>query len=196
MPLEIEAKMKLPDRERLLAALQAAGATSAGEVFETNEFYDTAEKALLADDRGLRLRLARNTLTGQVVCTMTHKGPRQEGPFKSREETELTVDKPAEARRMLECLGFHLITSFDKRRQSWLLDDCRIELDELPHLGLFVEIEGPSETAVEQTRQRLGLGDHHLIAASYIAMLRHWQQDHEDTSIAIRFPANPDQPSQ
>jgi adenylate cyclase class IV len=45
-----------------------------------------------------------------------------------------------------------------------------VELDELPHLGCFVEIEGPDEQSVLAVRDRLGLAGPG-ITKSYLAML-------------------------
>ena len=41
--------------------------------------------------------------------------------------------------------------------RSWKLGGCTVELDELPHLGTFVEIEGPSEAAILKVRDQLQL---------------------------------------
>src|SRR5205823_1530650 len=60
MPLEIEAKMKVADFEPVRARLRKLGATRVGEVLETNAFFETADHALLREDRGLRLRTNRN----------------------------------------------------------------------------------------------------------------------------------------
>ena len=64
-----------------------------------------------------------------------------------------------------------------------MLDSCRVELDEIPHLGRFVEIEGPSDEVVMKVREKLGLGSLTLIKASYVAMLSaHLQERGESTT--------------
>ena len=60
---------------------------------------------------------------------------------------------------------------YQKRRESWRLDDCRIELDEPPHIGLFVEIEGPDPSAISAVADRLGLAGAVHEKASYVRML-------------------------
>lgn len=108
--------------------------------------------------------------SGQVV-TLTFKGPREPGPLKSREEIELEVADASAMLQLLERLGYQTILSYQKDRESWSLDDCRIELDEPPHIGLFVEIEGPHECAIRNAQQRLALAQDSLISSSYVRLL-------------------------
>lgn len=171
MTVEIEAKMRLTDRGALEAALQSAGAVRVAELHEVNTFFDTPQHALKSTDRGLRIRVETDLATGSQLIVITHKGPRAHGKLKSRSETELTVTSEAEAAAMLVTLGYHPVLSFEKRRVRYDLDGCRVELDTLPHLGEFVEIEGPSDEAVLAVREKLGLAHEPMVRASYIAML-------------------------
>jgi adenylate cyclase class 2 len=193
MALEIEAKMKVDDQGSMIARLQERGATPVGRYLEINTFYDTEDRALLAADEGLRLRVSKDLASGRSQCILTHKGPNGQGPLKSREETEVAVDNAETAARLLERLGYIRCLSFEKRRHSWKLQDCKLELDEVPRLGFFLEIEGPSEESVMRVRNALGLSDRPLIKASYIAMLSSYLQERSETAAAIVFPAEPKQ---
>ncbi len=102
---------------------------------------------------------------------MTYKGPRQPGPLKKREEVQISLDDPDAARTILDRLGFVEVVCFEKRRESWRLGDCLIELDEVPHLGCYVEIEGPDEPSIRQAQETLGLADSEMIRHTYIALL-------------------------
>jgi adenylate cyclase class 2 len=188
MPVEIEAKMKVNDLAAVRERLQAAGATQVGEYLERNVFFDTEDRSLLAADEGLRLRLSHETRSGKRVNVMTFKGPRHHGQLKSRDETEVTVGDFDAAASLLECLGFTRVLSFEKRRQSWSLGGCKVELDELPHLGPFVEIEGPKDEAVMKVRESLQLADRPLIKASYIAMLMTHLQERGESLRDVVFP--------
>ncbi len=175
MPVEIEAKMRLADRvalEARLAKLAADGAARfVADLLEVNTFFDTPGRDLRAADRGLRVRVEQDERTGRRQVVITHKGPRLHGPLKSRSETELVVADARTAAALLESLGFAATLSFEKRRTRYELDGCHVELDRLPHLGDFVEIEGPDDEAVLAVRRKLGLADEPLVAASYIALL-------------------------
>jgi adenylate cyclase class 2 len=105
------------------------------------------------------------------VATLTFKGPVTPGAFKSREEFETPVGDAETAVRILDELGFVVILAYQKRRERWRLHDCQIELDEPPHIGLFVEIEGPDEAAIRSVRTELGLDAAPLERASYVRML-------------------------
>jgi adenylate cyclase class 2 len=187
MAVEIEAKMRVRDLSVVRDRLKATGAVSAGSVVELNTFFDTEDRSLLAADQGLRLRVNRNTADGTERYIITYKGPRQHGQLKSREENELTVTSDRDAIALLRCLGFKQVISFEKRRESWKLGGCSVELDELPFLGTFVEIEGPSEEAVLKVRTNLNLGDEPVVRASYIALLTTHLQERGETQREIRF---------
>ena len=106
------------------------------------------------------------------------------GKLKSRFETELVADNAKDAALLLVALGYQHVLSFEKRRTRYTLDDCTVELDELPVLGQFIEIEGETEEAVTTVCEKLGLAGEPLIRSSYIAMLRtHLQESHIEQSM-------------
>jgi adenylate cyclase class 2 len=168
---EIEAKMRVDDFAKVREALSRAGAKRKGEVIETNTFFDTDDRSLLNAKSGLRLRINRDINTRDESYVVTFKGPQAHSQVKSREEIEITVDSAEQATALLARLGYDRRLSFEKRRESWSLDNCKIELDEIEQIGKFVEIEGPDEATILQMRSRLGLADHALIKEPYIAMV-------------------------
>lgn len=171
MPREIEAKLRVESHEPVRQRLQSVGAAPLGRVVETNVILDHADGSLRRRGCGLRVRTCVADGTGESTSTLTVKGPVEAGPFKSREELEIQISDPSTAMRILELLGFVSILSYRKRRESWRLDECRVELDEPPHVGLFVEIEGPDEASVHQARRKLGLAEVAHVKASYVGML-------------------------
>ena len=44
-------------------------------------------------------------------------------------------------------------------------------MDDPPHIGLFVEIEGPNEATISTMARRLGVADAYHQKASYVRML-------------------------
>ena len=188
MAVEIEAKMSVDSFEPVRARLREAGAKPLGEHFEVNMFFDTEDRSLLAADEGLRLRVERDGASGRQRHIVTWKGPRQMGVLKSREELELEVAGADGAVRLLEKLGYLRTLSFEKRRESWELVGCRVELDEIPYLGKFVEVEGPDEKTVLAVRDHLWLSSRPLIKGSYIAMLMsHLQERGQTTTKSVTF---------
>src|SRR5438552_3283677 len=189
MPIEIEAKMKVTEHGSLRSVLKELGATKVGEFLETNTFFDTDDRSLLAADRGLRIRQNRNVASGKEEFILTLKGPRLHGQLKSREETEVTIGDSRTMTSLLEQLGFRVVLTFEKKRESWTLGGCHVELDELPHLGPYIEIEGPGEEKVMKVREQLGLSDRPLVKASYIALLMTYLQEHGQTGRQVKFGA-------
>jgi adenylate cyclase, class 2 len=177
MAIEIEAKMRVDDHEAVRARLRESGAVARRKVVETNMFFDTDDRTLQAADKGLRLRVNHNVADDTRTNVITFKGPRLHGPLKTREEVELTVESEADATLLLERLGFAKRLTFAKRRETWTLGGCQVELDELPHLGTFVEIEGPGESEILHVKTLLQLTTAPPIKASYVAMLMTYLQE-------------------
>ncbi len=171
MPLETELKLRVESHEPVRARLPALGAAFAGRVRETNEIFDRPDGSLRRQGHGLRIRSVRAEDGDPPPATLTWKGPRLPGPMKSREELEVRIGEPETAARLLQMLGFVRVLRYEKRRESWTLGDCRVELDEPPHLGLFVEIEGPDEETIRAVRDQLGLDGAAQIQSSYVRML-------------------------
>ncbi|HSW44959.1 MAG TPA: class IV adenylate cyclase, partial [Phycisphaerae bacterium] len=171
MSVEIEAKLKVESHGPARAALKAAGAGQIARVLEENHIFDNPDRAMLAADCGLRVRVCRDDAGRVVSATMTYKGPRSDSRFKSRPEIQFHVDNAQAALDFLGALGFVEAVCFEKRRESWELHGCRIELDELPCLGLYIEIEGPDEEAVSLVQRSIGLAELPHEPRSYIAML-------------------------
>ena len=187
MPVETEAKMKVDSHTGVREKLTALGGKPVGKFIEKNLFFDTDDRTLLTADKGLRIRRSTNLESKESSSIITFKGPRRHGPLKSREETEVEVTNFDEGAALLERLGYMRVLNFEKKRESWTLGNCKVELDELPHLGLYVEIEGPNDETVLKVRETLQLGDRPMVRASYIAMLMSYLQERGDVGKEIVF---------
>jgi len=187
MAIETEIKLKVASHAAVRDQLTALGAMRLGSAMELNVFFDTPDRALLAQDRGLRLRTTRDLKRSGTTHVVTYKGPRQAGPVKRREEIEFSVDGADAAAQVFAALGYQKVLAFEKRRESWKFGDCKIELDEVPHLGTFVEIEGDDERTVMSVRGKLDLDDSESVADSYIALLMKWREQNKVADPEIRF---------
>jgi adenylate cyclase class 2 len=189
MAIELEAKLKVEAHDAVRQKLRELGAHFEGSRLEINSFFDTQDSSLQAADRGLRVRSrVRRDMTGESDAILTFKGPQQPGQFKNREEIETKIDDAASMIALLGALGFHPTVSFEKRRESWELEGCHIELDEVPHLGCFVEIEAHSETEIQDMQRKLGLHGLPPVKSSYIGMLMKWLREHGGSEGASRVP--------
>ena len=170
MSVELECKVRVPSLAAVRDGLRAAVAEYVGRVIETNWLFDRDGGELLNAGCGLRVRSVE-VLDGQGPgATLTYKGPRTDSAFKCREEIEAGIGDPAAMASILHALGYHERVVFEKRRESWVLGSCAIELDELPKLGTFVEVEGPDENAIREALSALGLAAAEVVNESYVAM--------------------------
>ena len=172
VPLEIEAKLPVPSLEPVRRALAEASAAPLGRVLETNHILDSADGHLGRAGSALRLRVNQPIEGGPAATILTYKGPVQAGKVKRRPEIEVQISDPARALELLAALSFVEVMVYRKRRESHRLADCRVELDEVPFLGCFVEVEGPDEAAISQVQERLGLSAVPHQPKSYVALLR------------------------
>lgn len=171
MPIELESKVRVSSHEPIQERLRASGATYIGRVLETNRILDREDGALREAGCGLRVR-SITVLDGQCPGpTLTFKGPRQKSAFKQREELEVSINDAKTMTAILVALGYRERIMFEKRRESWRLGECHVELDEVPLLGKFVEVEGPTETAIGSVLDQLELSDQDLISRGYVGML-------------------------
>ena len=171
MALEIECKYRVESHEPIRRALADAGASCNGRFRETNHIYDTPDSTLRSAGCGLRLRIWEPESGDASIAELTYKGPIQPGSMKSRDEQEVIVSDAEQMKAILASLGFVEVLRYRKSRERWRLDDCRIELDDVPLLGTFVEIEGPSEETIQQTATRLKLPRNSTVKDTYIHML-------------------------
>ncbi len=169
--LEIEAKFRVADFTSVHSGLSAAGAARVGRVVETNRFFDRPDHSLRQAGCGLRLRSIRPLDGPARSATLTFKGPLLPGPLKTRPECEIAVNEADRAAELLRHLGFVETLTFEKVRESWRLGRCSVELDVLPLIGRFVEIEGPDEKEIDSARGILGLADARIERDSYLGLL-------------------------
>lgn len=192
MAIEIEIKMKVADPVGMERLLHDRLGPMVSDVMETNVFYDTPAGLLQAGDSGLRVRAVREFTDGRGVhAVMTFKGPRKPGAVKSREEIEVAVGEAGQAGELLKKLGYAEQLCFEKRRKSWRWKECHVELDELPRLGHFLEIEGPTEEAVMALREQLGLSGLPLVRDGYATLLADDLQQHGLPGHSVLFTPVP-----
>jgi adenylate cyclase class 2 len=116
---------------------------------------------------------------------VTYKGPRRDGPTKTREEIELPLGEGAENfeqwRKLFENLGFRPVAVVRKVRRSFHLTvqgrPIEVALDEAEGIGAFAEVEAiarddsdlpAAQAAVLELAQSLGLSE--VEPRSYLRM--------------------------
>jgi adenylate cyclase, class 2 len=148
---ETEVKIYVNNLEAVAGRLQAAGAILlTPRVFERNIRYENADESLTA--RGIIVRLRQDHRN-----RLTYKEPSKahEDGLTTRFEAEVEIDDFDTMALILERLGYHPHTTYEKYRTTYTLDGAEIVLDELPY-GDFVEIEGQPDN-IHRVIDKLGL---------------------------------------
>jgi len=151
---EIELKFPLSEPESMRKRLLKLGFVSRGKLFEYNLVLDTPRGDLESKGRLLRLRSAEGV-------RLTFKEPLEENGlnqrFKAKKESELELSSLETMRHIFHRLGFTAERVYEKYREHFTREnDVAAEIDRLPHMGWFLELEATPEK-IEEIVENLGL---------------------------------------
>jgi adenylate cyclase class 2 len=143
MSFEIEIKFRSDGHAELEPRLVALGGRAEPAVEQEDLYLRHPARDFAVTGEALRLRRE-----GQSN-RLTYKGPRHEGPTKTRQEIEIAFAEGEEAqeqmRRLWQSLGFVPVALLHKRRQPFHLlyqgRTVEVALDLSEELGVFVEVE-------------------------------------------------------
>jgi adenylate cyclase class 2 len=179
MSYEVEQKYRTVDHDRVLRQLLELGAVAAGTLDQEDTYLNHPSRDFALTGEAFRIR--RSGEENRV----TYKGPRRNGPTKTREELEIPFesgdDSTQRMLRMFQTLSFRPVATIRKRREllhlDFLKEHLEIALDTAEGLGSFVEIEAiaadqadlpRAQRAVLDLAERLGLKD--VEPRSYLRM--------------------------
>ena len=174
MPQEVEAKIRVDSFAPVRKALRAEKAAFLGKVLQSDTYFDTRERSMQHSDRGLRVRcldlIEAGTDQWDLRPQLTCKGPREgDAAYKTRREVQTRLDDADVMMEVLEACGMVRSMTIQKRRASYRLGPCLVELDEVPFIGRFIEIEGPDQRSIRACVDSLGLTGE-AIQDSYLHM--------------------------
>jgi adenylate cyclase class 2 len=180
MSYEVEIKFRSAQHDSLRRRLEECGAVEASPVVQVDTYLIHPSRDFAQTGEALRLRR-----TG-AENRITYKGPRYDGPTKTREEIEIPMAEGEETFRQLtrlfERLGFRPIASIRKTRSTFHFSDpphpIEVVLDRVEGLGDFAEIEivAASESELPAAQAAvLGVADRFGLTAieprSYLRMV-------------------------
>jgi adenylate cyclase class 2 len=169
MYVEIEAKLKVESLEDVRCKLVELGAEFMAEQLQKDFYFDDEDRTLTKTDQCLRLR--RELVDNSERFFLTYKGAKEEDQFKKRQEIDIEIEDPDSMEKMLIALGYNRVLVLEKKRKTWRYRDCVVALDELPSLGVFVEIEGPDDEIIGKAQEDLGLAALPHIPESYASLM-------------------------
>jgi adenylate cyclase class 2 len=152
MKPEIEVKFLNVDHNELREKLRALGAVcKKSERLMKRKNYDFADGRLGRERHGwVRVR----DEGGKITMSYKQLNNRE---LDGTHEVSLTIDSFEAADSFLNELGLESKTYQETKRESWVLDDFEIELDEWPWAKPYIEIEGPDEASLKDFTSKLGL---------------------------------------
>ena len=154
-------RMNIEHSDALTPKLAAAGATHVRDVMRVTTYYQNpghggrSSQEWLGPELSLVLEQDFNHQHRHGILSWT-KPPGSDSPRDTK-----TADLPAGDVSMISDLindlGYCPTRRVETERRRWTWYGCGISLDTVPYLGRFVEIDGPSEAAIQKVRGRLGL---------------------------------------
>ena len=168
--LETEIKFYLIDLSPTRQRIMDLGAASQGRFFESNVRFEDAHLSLKKKKSLLRLRRDR---TVKLTYKSTPAEPDRQ--FKVMRELEVEVNDFDTMQSILESLGYHREQTYEKWRETLVLDSTQFCLDSMPY-GEFLEIEGPKQDIVHFAAQ-LGLRWDQRILLNYLRIFEILQKN-------------------
>jgi adenylate cyclase class IV len=138
---EVELKSVVPDPEHTLGILHAAGVQVELEGRLSDARYDTPDRALVARDHVLRLRV----FTGRPEshASLDWKGPTglADG-YKVREELSSSAGDASVLAQLLDRLGYVVIREIDRHIVQFTWKGATVRFERYPRMDALVEVEG------------------------------------------------------
>jgi adenylate cyclase, class 2 len=177
MTSEVEAKILEINVEETTRKILELGAKKSFEGELRASFFDFQDRSLTNTGRTLRLRQQ-----GEEFM-LTFKGPlRKEGKAKVREEHEIRLPDAGNMRCILSGLGLQEGGSSVKHRISYKLKEhpefgsASLELDTIPDIPTFLEIEAEDEGKLKVLAKELGFLVHELRPWTMTNVIRFYQR--------------------
>jgi adenylate cyclase class 2 len=192
MGFEIEVKFRVADHAELERRLAERGLSSGSKLEHEDVYLAHPSRDFALTGEAFRIR------SEGISNRITYKGPKLQGPTKTREEIEVEFSEGVEARerlgRAFELLGFRPVAVVRKRRSEYHLEfggrPMVVALDLAEGLGAFAEVEtlveaaddlAEAQGAVLDLARELGLAE--VEPRSYLRMLL------EAQGVPVRNPA-------
>jgi adenylate cyclase, class 2 len=171
---EIELKFSVTDVRALRSAAEGLGFRLVTErTFESNTLYDTADRQLRGRRQILRLRQYGER------CTVTHKrqakASNEDLKYKTRIETESSVEDCAALAEIFTQLGYGPMFRYEKFRTEWEMEGGHLVLDETP-IGVWAELEG-APAWIDAMLVGLGVAPELQSTESYGKLFERWKEE-------------------
>jgi len=143
---EVEVKVPIMNSEDMKQKLLDSGAKKMNSEIQVDTYYDHPCRSFQDTDEAVRVR-ERKPIDGTELDTshapneLTYKGPKIDQETKTRLEYSLDLEETSAITAILENLSFKPVAMVTKRRTFYTLREITISIDDVEHVGLFLELE-------------------------------------------------------
>lgn len=163
--LEIEVRFLEIDIPKLKQRLEELGAQDLGEqLHEDIVFYDHDLTWSKDKRKFVRLRKTKDS----ILLTFKHN---ETGAALATEEIELSVSDMDTARLFLERIGLIAVRFVEQKSHSYQLGEVTVDIRTRPKMPQYIELEGPSESALKEAAAKLELDWKDVILDNPITMI-------------------------
>lgn len=150
MQTEIEAKFLHINIEDMRTRLMSLGAhlEHPMRLMRRHQFDHPDQRYVKGLNERLRIRDEGDKLT------ITYKN--DESTSKYAGEIETTIGSYDTMKELLLAVGLVAYAYQETKRETWLLDEVEVVIDEWPWVDPYIEIEGKSEAAIKAAASKLG----------------------------------------
>jgi adenylate cyclase class 2 len=169
MNTEYEVRVLELNHDEMIKKLESLGAECKFEALQQRYVYDVKPKQ---ENKWIRLRTdgKKTTLTIKDLQAKTIDGTK---------ELEIVVDDFDKTNSILEELGYKNRGFQQNKRTQYILNGVEIDLDRWPLIPEYMEIEGPSIEAVEETLIKLGIKKEEVVTLDVASIYDHYGFDGE-----------------
>ena len=163
---ELEIKIALDSEQHLQSIYQICLQTfgkPTSHLKQLDEYYDTPDRQLKQQDLVVRIRSLGDKQMIALKSPRTHLA----SGMTNRIELEFTSNDGENVQQQLTKQGLTAFDASEKERWTFVYEECEIVLDKLPFIGAFIEIEGPSEEAIQEMMKLLDLSTRKPIRKNY-----------------------------
>ncbi len=164
-------RVKVKRLDSLTRRLASQGAKHAQDVAQMTTHYKNLQAETQEEGLKLCLSLEQDVKNSYRKAILSWTRPSDHGNDAGRQKLEMTSNDVPMISNLIEALGYRPYRHVETRRHRWTWRGCAVSLDLVPYLGPFVEINGPSEQAVQKVLHQLGLGASRCLVQSDQSLL-------------------------
>jgi len=167
---EIEVKILEIKKDKVIEKLEELGAEKVSDGEMSVLIYDFEDERLSRNSDLLRLR----GYDGDSVLAFKRKISKSSA--KIMEEYEVKVDNYNVMKDILKNLGLKPIRDYSKHRTSYHLGEVHFDIDTIPGIPTFMEIEAPDEETVKEFVVKLGFSLEDIKPWTGKDLLKHYKK--------------------